>query len=88
MGRRKKEKRGGEKEGRRGGWEEGGRGGQKDRRREEIKTCPSVCVLPEVAQKIMEKVSSVRSAPSLWVVTEKAGRLLRCQIYKVCGGRD
>lgn len=43
-------------------------------------------VLPEVAQETKE-VSAVKGRPRLWVVTEKAGRLIRCQMFKVCGGR-
>ena len=42
----------------------------------------------KVAQKVTEQFSSGKRAPGLWVVTEEAGRLFWCQIFKVCGGRS
>ena len=67
---------------------------QKERGNENLPFCVCACVpchmdlLPEAAQEIMEKVSPGKGTPSLWVVTEKAGRLLWCHIFKVCGGRN
>lgn len=84
-------KEGKRKEGGKGEWErrEGGREGQ-------VKTCLYVCVHARVcsvtwlcfkkAQETKE-VSAEKGKPRLWVVMEKAGRLLRCQVSKVCGGR-
>lgn len=67
----------------------------KEKGREEIKTCPMrvccvlwhVILLQEGTQETKEESNSVKGMPRLWVVTEKAGRLLWCPIFEVCGGR-